>query len=127
MTDTQHSLRIVCLGLSDPEWPVRMQRLCEQVGGKVVYWTGMEARKDDVVKQFPEVIFHNMAKAIRGIPAQEMRDIPRHGTRMYRCWKRCSPTRFTAMKLMERMDVGGSQFHIRGTAASLLSPTGILV
>lgn len=109
MTDTQHSLRIVCLGLSDPEWPVRMQRLCEQVGGKVVYWTGMEARKDDVVKQFPEVIFHNMAKAIRGIPAQEMRDIPRPalGVPLFEAMQ---SYQITAMKLMERMDVGGTSF-----------------
>ncbi|MDX1975770.1 MAG: hypothetical protein SFT92_08885 [Rickettsiales bacterium] len=98
-------LKIMCLALSDPQWPRRLKRLCHEYNAEVIYWSGMRKRINNVKRNFPNVLFQFSAHATKGIPPRELR---KTGFKLLPLdtdiLDAMAPHQITAMKLMDRMD-----------------------
>lgn len=106
-------LKIMCMGLSDPQWPKRIKRLCKEYNAEVVYWVSMKKRRNNVIELFPEAVYHNMGRAICGAPPREFfkknpdfKILPLDSALL----DAMMPYQLTAMKMMERLDADQRSF-----------------
>jgi hypothetical protein len=88
-----------------PFWVDVAKNLAKELQIEPCYWTGIDYMKRPVEKSFPNVVFHDSIRAVRGIPAPGCKDLklPAIGQKLFQELAFCESI---ALQMMSRIDPG---------------------
>ncbi len=97
-------MKAIYSGFTFPFWKLVAESLAQENGWQPVYWVGDPANETEVRESFPEVVFHPIVNAVKGIHPLELPLKPLDSEIL----AQFSPYQAQVYRMMDRIDALGS-------------------
>lgn len=97
-------MKAIYSGFTSPYWKLVAERLAQENDWQPVYWVGDPANEAEVRERFPEVIFHPIVDAVKGVYPIELPLKPLDSEII----AQISPYQAQVYRMMDRIDALGS-------------------
>jgi hypothetical protein len=104
------TLKVLFSECSSKLWTDVAAALAEKAGWRACYWTGGKAVEAEVLRLFPEAVFHVNVEAVRGLPAPACADLPLPALDPA-LLREMAFHESLALSMMDRMDTGYQFSH----------------
>lgn len=97
-------MKAIYSGFTSPYWKLVAERLAHENDWQPVYWVGDPSNEGDVTQSFPEIVFHPVVDAVKGIHPIELSLKPLDSEIL----AKNSPYQAQVYRMMDRIDALGS-------------------
>jgi hypothetical protein len=100
-------MKAIYSGFTSPYWKLVAEKLARESNWQPVYWVGDPVNKTEVERSFPDVIFHPIVDAVKGVRPVEYVDVqldPLDSEAL----NECAPYQALVYRMMDRIDALGS-------------------